>query len=261
MTGAVVIGLLVGVALLAAAVVTALKGKWVLLLAGLVSVFSLPWILGAIRLAKPRSWWARRFYHEAKTRRAEERHSSTRYRAVVAALVALSVLGVLSLFVGFKAYRIPSSAMEPTLRCAEAAGCSGDTSDRVLALRSAFVGDPSRGDLIAFELTPEQAARCGLAGNAIFINRVVGLPGEEVAGESGRVVVGGEPLDEPYLEPQTFATQDFPGGRIPDGEYFVLGDNRGVSCDSRVWGTVRDENVRGRVVARYWPLDRLGTPD
>src|SRR5919205_4026257 len=117
-------------------------------------------------------------------------------RALLALAVAIFVVLVV-FFVGYaKLYRIPSAAMEPTLRCAEPrVGCSAKTSDRVLAirLRWPFRGI-SRGDIVAFHTPPRAAATCGSSG--IFVKRVIALPGETFAERKGVVSVNGKPLTE-----------------------------------------------------------------
>ena len=175
------------------------------------------------------------------------------------ALLALAVVVFAALvvfFVGYaKLYRIPSAAMEPTLRCA-APGlrCSGKADDRVLAirLRWPFRG-VSRGDIVAFR-TPRRADTvCGSSG--VFVKRVIGLPGETFAERKGVVYVNGKPLTERYVklrEHESFARR-----RVPSGSYFLLGDARSQSCDSRVFGPVPRKNLLARVVATYWPPTRI----
>ena len=175
------------------------------------------------------------------------------------ALLALAVLvfaAIVVFFVGYaKLYRIPSAAMEPTLRCA-APGlrCSGKADDRVLAvrLRWPFRG-VSRGDIVAFRTPPRADAACGSSG--VFVKRVIALPGETFAERQGVVYVDGKPLTERYIklrERETFARR-----RVPSGSYFLLGDARSQSCDSRVFGPVPGRNLIARVVATYWPPTRI----
>jgi signal peptidase I len=157
-------------------------------------------------------------------------------------------------------YRIPSSSMEPTLHCAEPGpGCRASLSDRVLANRFIYhFTDPGRGDVVVFT-TPPAASRCefGLGGGT-FVKRIVGLPGDRVRGQDGFVYVNGERLEESYLDGETRDRADFAEREIPEGEYFMMGDNRGQSCDSRVWGPVPRENIIGEVFAVYWPPQRIG---
>ena len=154
-------------------------------------------------------------------------------------------------------YRIPSSSMEPTLRCARpGAGCDGTFSDRVIANRLAYrFGDPHRGDIVVFKAPPAAAQRCTEGGT--FVKRLIGLPGEVVSERDGIVYVDGRKLDEPYVDlaRRDHLTQTWP--RIPQGQYFMMGDNRVDSCDSRQWGTVPRGNLVGPVLFTYWPLDRI----
>jgi signal peptidase I len=154
-------------------------------------------------------------------------------------------------------YRIPSSSMEPTLRCAKpAAGCDGTFSDRVIANRLAYrFRDPHRGEIVVFEAPPAAKERCSEGGT--FVKRLIGLPGEHVSERDGYVYVDGRKLDEPYVQAfrRDHLTQTWP--RIPAGRYFMLGDNRVDSCDSRQWGTVGRGNLIGPVLFTYWPLDRV----
>jgi len=175
------------------------------------------------------------------------------------ALIALAVLVFAALvvfFVGYaKLYRIPSSAMEPTLRCsAPGIGCSGKTSDRVLAvrLRWPFRG-LSRGDIVTFRAPPRAVRACGAGG--IYVKRVIGLPGETFAERKGVVYVNGRRLSEAYVKLPD--QQTLPRRRVPSGSYFLLGDARSQSCDSRVWGAVPRRDLVARVVATYWPPTRL----
>lgn len=153
-------------------------------------------------------------------------------------------------------YRIPSSAMEPTLRCGKPGpGCSGSSDDRILVPRFLFKG-VARGDLIAFKTPPLARVRCGTGG--VYVKRVVGLPGERIGERSGVIVLNGRRLREPYVERKRRDNQTYAPRRVPGGTYFVLGDNRAQSCDSRIFGSVPKGNVIGRVVFTYWPPSRIG---
>ena len=154
-------------------------------------------------------------------------------------------------------YRIPSASMEPTLQCARpAAGCDGTFSDRVIANRLAYrFRDPHCGDIVVFKAPPAAAQRCTEGGT--FVKRLIGLPGEVVSERQGVVYVDGRKLDEPYVQAsrRDHLTQTWP--RIPQGQYFMMGDNRVDSCDSRQWGPVPRKNLIGPVLVTYWPLDRI----
>jgi signal peptidase I len=179
---------------------------------------------------------------------------------LVVTAVALAVLlrGTVA-----EAFRIPSASMEPQL----------DVGDRVVVSRLAYrAHDPRRGDVVVFDC-PE-AAGCAaapddnLAVKAVhtvleavllrepepeeYIKRVIGLPGDVVQGKSGVVYVNGRRLVEPYLPPGT-VTSDFGPETIGAGHLWVMGDNRGNSSDSRVFGQVDQDTVVGRAMFRVWP--------
>jgi signal peptidase I len=159
-----------------------------------------------------------------------------------------------------KPYRIPSASMEPTLHCGKPAdGCRSRVSDRVIANRIIYrFHAPERGDIIVFRAPAKVAAACEAGGT--FIKRIVGLPGERVSMQDGRVLIDGVRLTEPYLAPGYRGRESGEWPRTPRDGYFVLGDNRARSCDSRRWGIVPRENIIGRADARYWPQDRVGEP-
>ena len=154
-------------------------------------------------------------------------------------------------------YRIPSSSMEPTLHCAEPMpGCLSGFSDRVLANRFIYrFRDPERGEIVVFE-TPDKAFEtCGAGGT--FVKRIVGLPGERLVQENGELTVNGQRMNEEYLANPRNLGRDFERDLRAD-EYFMMGDNRTSSCDSRDWGPVTREALIGPVFAVYWPPQRIG---
>jgi signal peptidase I len=160
-----------------------------------------------------------------------------------------------------KPFRIPSSSMEPTLHCAKPAlGCEASFSDRVIACRLCYrLGSPSRGQIVVFRTPRAAADHCGAGG--VYVKRLVGMPGETIREDRhGFIWVNGKRLSEPYVTPHNRAEDTYRGRtwHVPAGSYFMLGDNRGGSCDSRVWGAVPRDDLLGPVVVRYWPLDRLG---
>jgi signal peptidase I len=157
-----------------------------------------------------------------------------------------------------KPFRIPSASMEPTLHCAKpASGCRSRVSDRVIANRLVYrFHEPRRGDIIVFKAPPQVETACDAGGT--FVKRLVGLPGEKVSMRNGYVFINDVRLNEPYLRFGYRERESGDWARIPSGAYFVLGDNRAMSCDSRRWGVVPRDNIIGRAEVIYWPPNRVG---
>jgi signal peptidase I len=156
-------------------------------------------------------------------------------------------------------YRIPSSSMEPTLHCGDkpVGGCEARYSDRVLACRICYdFESPHRGDIVVFNTPPEAKIACGSGG--VFVKRLIGLPGETWQEKNGYIYIDGKMLKEPYIKANR---RDYgvnlPPVHIGKGQYFMMGDNRAGSCDSRKWGTVPRHDLIGKVIATYWPPTRL----
>ncbi|MGI8606722.1 MAG: signal peptidase I [Gaiellaceae bacterium] len=177
------------------------------------------------------------------------------------ATIALAVGAVLLVKVEVaNPYRIPSPSMEPTLHCARPGlGCMGARSDRVVANRFIYrFREPRRGEIVVFE-TPARAEKlCGQGG--VFVKRLIGLPGDVVSTRRGSVYVNGRKLDEPYVRGSHGDRSTRKWQRVPSGHYFMLGDNRDLSCDSRTWGSVSRDALIGPIVVTYWPPRRIGTP-
>jgi signal peptidase I len=178
----------------------------------------------------------------------------------------VTIAGAILIVLAIKAwvvnpYRIPSSSMEPSLHCARPAdGCEARFSDRVLANRFIYrFRDPERGEIVVFETPPAAQQRCGAGGT--FVKRLIGLPGERVElrteGGLSYVYIDGRKLEEPYIGADRRDTRGPQTFNVPQGQYFMMGDNRSKSCDSREWGTVPRENLIGKVFATYWPPNRI----
>jgi signal peptidase I len=168
-----------------------------------------------------------------------------------------------------KPYRIPSASMEPQLHCARPSlGCRASVSDRVLVDRLAYdFGSPQRGQIVVFT-APAQASLCGdNDGGTTFVKRLIGLPGETVRETDRGFIMIHEPgargwtkLTEPYISARTRLADKSNYDQtwhVPQGEYFMLGDNRPDSCDSRKWGSVPRSNLIGPVIFTYWPPGRI----
>jgi signal peptidase I len=137
-------------------------------------------------------------------------------------------------------YIVDGASMQPNFH----------TSERVIVDRvSMLFGGPSRGDVVVLK-SPTTA-------NELLIKRVIGLPGETVSIQDGRVYIDGVLLDEPYI--QEFCTYRSCNGtwELGQDQYFVLGDNRSHSLDSHSFGPVEGSTIIGIARVRYWPLDEL----
>jgi signal peptidase I len=109
-----------------------------------------------------------------------------------------------------------------------------------------------RGDIVVFA-TPPQLHDPSVKD---LVKRVIGLPGDVISSSGGRVLINGRPLAEPWLAPGVVTT-GIRTQTVPAGEYFVMGDNRSDSEDSRVFGPISRSSIVGRVVLRIWPLSRV----
>ncbi|MFT7599868.1 MAG: signal peptidase I [Acidimicrobiales bacterium] len=158
--------------------------------------------------------------------------------AIVFALVIRTIL--------LQSFYIESGSMERTLLI----------NDRVVINRLSYQwGEPGRGDIVVFRRPEEQA----IGVTRDLIKRVIAIGGDTIEGREGQLIRNGEVVDEPYLDPEVF-TGSFGPVEIPDGTVWVMGDNRGNSSDSRVFGTIDVDLIEGRAFVRYWPLGRAGSP-
>jgi signal peptidase I len=185
---------------------------------------------------------------------------------IVIVAVALGLaLAIQALIV--KPFRIPSESMVPTLQ----------VSQRVLVDRVSFrFSEPHAGDIVVFK--PPAGADIGICGNesapgdaacgrptearsdANFIKRIVGEPGDRLHIQNGRAYINGRLQDEPFIRPSADCEIcDLPRDiTIPPGHFFMMGDNRGQSADSRQWGPVPKEWIIGNAFFTYWPPRRIG---
>ena len=116
-----------------------------------------------------------------------------------------------------------------------------------------------RGDIVVFKTPPEAVVACNARGK--FVKRIVGLPGERVqirlVDGTDETFVDGERLDEAYVRRDRRPNDSTKTYVVPEDSYFLLGDNRTASCDSRHFGSVLQKNLEARVVLIYWPLGRI----
>ncbi|HEY1354105.1 MAG TPA: signal peptidase I [Ktedonobacteraceae bacterium] len=159
----------------------------------------------------------------------------------VAETVILALLMFLAMRFAMQNFTIDGTSMEQSLHNGEL----------ILVDKWTYLfHPPARGDVVVFKAPPDPMQD--------YIKRVIGLPGDTITIKGTSVVVDGVQLNEPYVATQN---QGIPPGarlisnlRVPSGDYFVLGDNRAVSSDSRIWGFLPARNIIGRAAFVYWPL-------
>jgi signal peptidase I len=181
--------------------------------------------------------------HAARRRRTLAELAAT---LMVAALLAVGT----RVFV-IQTFWIPSTSMVPTLQ----------KGDRILVLKAFFNWhDLHQGDIVVFSRPPRD--HCGADGD--LVKRVIALPGQTIYSSGDTLYVNGRRLAEPYLPrldplgpPIPDATRLHPY-RVPAGEFYMMGDNRQISCDSRFWGPIKGSSIVGPVVLLFW---RDGHPD
>jgi signal peptidase I len=164
----------------------------------------------------------------------------------VTVLVAVLLVGLVQAF-AFQAFWIPSSSMVPAL----------GVYDRILVQKAFFTWrDVREGDIVVFSHPPLD--QCGGAQGGDLVKRVIALPGQTISSSGGSIYVNGRLLAEPYLPhddplgaPIPDASSQHPY-RVPPGEFYMLGDNRAISCDSRYWGPIQGSSFIGKVVLVWW---------
>jgi signal peptidase I len=161
---------------------------------------------------------------------------------VVVIAVAVVIAFALRAYV-VQTFYIPSDSMVPALQ----------KNDRVIVNKLSYrLHEVHRGDIVVFT-TPPRVNRAFKD----LVKRVVGLPGETVEARRGRVLVNGRPIEESYL-PDTTRTRDFGPVTVAPESYWVMGDNRSNSEDSRFFGAIPEDTIVGRVFVRVWPPGRIG---
>ena len=160
-------------------------------------------------------------------------------------VVALAIFVVVYLFF-YQPHQVKGASMEPNFHDGE----------YILTNKFEYrFGEPHRGDVIVFR-SPQNP-------EIDFIKRIIGLPGDEVQLVNNHFIVNGVTLDESYIAPTLFT---YNGSYLQEGQtitvqpdnYFVVGDNRPRSSDSREWGTITRSSIIGKSQVRYWPFDRFG---
>ena len=182
--------------------------------------------------------------HESRRERRESqrRKGGGALEFILILVIAFAlVFGVVRPFIA-EAFYIPSESMVPTL----------EINDRVLAAKFPYYfTTPDRGDVVVFE---------SVESSDDLIKRVVGLPGDTIAVQGSTLFLNGEPQQEPYIaDGGGPGLSTFGPIEVPEGHYFMMGDNRGNSRDSREFGPIPEENLVGDAFVLFWPLNRMGT--
>jgi signal peptidase I len=163
-----------------------------------------------------------------------------------AAILAAVLVAALVRTFAFQTFWIPTSSMVPTL----------GVKDRIVVQKAFFSWhDVRQGDIVVFSEPPLD--HCG-GDQGDLVKRVIALPGQTIYSSGNRIYVNGRPLAEHYLPhhdplgpPIPYASRQHPY-RVPPGEFYMMGDNRAISCDSRYWGPIKGSSMVGRVVLVWW---------
>jgi signal peptidase I len=159
---------------------------------------------------------------------------------VILLVAFVVVFGFLRPFV-VKAFWIPSESMVPTL----------EVGDRVLANKFIYrFTEPEKGDIVVFDSVDEED-------DQTLIKRVVGVAGDRIEVQGGVLFVNGEEQEEPYLNEEVPFEGSYGPTEVPEGHVFVMGDNRGNSADSRVFGPLPLENLKGEAFMVFWPVSKI----
>jgi len=180
-------------------------------------------------------------------RRGEARKPKSAFREYAEALIIAVVLALVIRQFVVQAFKIPSGSMMPTLLIG----------DHILVSKiSYWFTDPHKGDIVVFRF-PKDKKRD-------FIKRIIGEPGDEIQIASKVVYVNGEPVKEPYvmhtedssIEGSHSSRDNFNPAVVPPSHYFLMGDNRDNSMDSRYWGFLNRKEIKGKAFLIYWSWDR-----
>ena len=176
----------------------------------------------------------------------EKNKKSGNSSSIVEWVIVIAVAVAIALFINFVIIinsTVPTSSMENTIM----------PGDRILGLRVTYwFEDPKYGDIIVFKY-PDNPSET-------FVKRVIGTPGDIVEVKSGVTYVNGKALTENYLKEEMIEA-DYGPYEVPEDSYFVMGDNRNNSLDSRFWETthfVPQKNILGRAFVCYWPFSHMG---
>jgi signal peptidase I len=153
------------------------------------------------------------------------------------------VIAVLVILFVYQPVKVEGTSMMPSL----------EDQERIFINKFMYrfgIGEVYRGDMVVFWYPGDPSKS--------YIKRVVGMPGDRIEIVEGAVIVNGKQLDEDYVPPAYRDHQTVPETTVPPDHYYVLGDHRTSSNDSRSWGPVHRRHIYGRAVFIYWPLDKIG---
>jgi signal peptidase I len=153
------------------------------------------------------------------------------------------VLAIFVILFIYQPVKVEGTSMMPTL----------DDQERIFINKFVYrfhFGNIDRGDTVVFWFPGDPSKS--------YIKRVIGMPGDRVEVDEGRVIVNGQALIESYVPPEFRDQSSMTARSVPEDEYFVLGDHRSSSNDSRAWGMVPRRYIYGKAVFIYWPLDKMG---
>jgi len=155
-------------------------------------------------------------------------------------VISLAISAFIIVFL-YQPVKVEGTSMMPSL----------EDQERIFVNKFVYRLEPiERGDIVVFRY-PRDPSKS-------YIKRVIGVAGDHIRIDSGQVYVNGQPLDEDYVPPAYADTRSYPDTVVPSDSYFVLGDHRSMSNDSRDFGPVNQSYIYGKAVFGYWPMDKLG---
>ncbi len=179
-------------------------------------------------------------FNQPEDSTVEQPKTESKFKSFIKEIFQTLLLALIFYFIidsFFPRVRVENISMKPTLQPGEL----------LLVNKLAYtLGEPHNGDVIVFHYPGNPAED--------YIKRLIGLPGDIVRVEGGMVYINGQPVDEPYIADDPTYRGEW---EVPAGEYFVLGDNRNQSSDSHSWGFVPEENIVGKALVVYWPIEQI----
>jgi signal peptidase I len=155
-------------------------------------------------------------------------------------IISLAISAFIIVFL-YQPVKVEGTSMMPSL----------EDQERIFVNKFVYRLEPiERGDIVVFRY-PRDPSKS-------YIKRVIGTAGDHIRIDSGQVYVNGQPVDEDYVPPAYADTRSYPDTVVPPNSYFVLGDHRSMSNDSRDFGPVNQSYIYGKAVFGYWPMDKLG---